>query len=229
MTFFSSPRLKVESHKDLSQSPYRIVESKPDDQLLLQAERRCKLNMTMGQIIYCSDLVLRIDEHEEVHNITEWLYESTDYRPINPDGCVIRHEMTTMVNDSIDFWEVHSNYILQGKLSVILVVWIALIVLTTFYCYFCEQRLFPSKRLQESQAGQNFSSEDGDHEIDTLAATTLESKAGAGHFQSNIISSAAALPKDNLRSRKERLASTCSCNSVASSSITGSVGPYRRF
>eukprot|EP00093_Oithona_nana_P013778 13778.XXX_30675_30117_1 [CDS] Oithona nana genome sequencing. len=168
--------------------------------------------MTMGQIIYCSDLVLRIDEHEEVHNITEWLYESTDYRPINPDGCVIRHEMTTM-----------------GKLSVILVVWIALIVLTTFYCYFCEQRLFPSKRLQESQAGQNFSSEDGDHEIDTLAATTLESKAGAGHFQSNIISSAAALPKDNLRSRKERLASTCSCNSVASSSITGSVGPYRRF
>lgn len=212
MTFFSSPRLKVESHKDLSQSPYRIVESKPDDQLLLQAERRCKLNMTMGQIIYCSDLVLRIDEHEEVHNITEWLYESTDYRPINPDGCVIRHEMTTM-----------------GKLSVILVVWIALIVLTTFYCYFCEQRLFPSKRLQESQAGQNFSSEDGDHEIDTLAATTLESKAGGGHFQSNIISSAAALPKDNLRSRKERLASTCSCNSVASSSITGSVGPYRRF
>jgi len=166
----------------------------------------------MGQIIYCSDLVLRIDEHEEVHNITEWLYESTDYRPINPDGCVIRHEMTTM-----------------GKLSVILVVWIALIVLTTFYCYFCEQRLFPSKRLQESQAGQNFSSEDGDHEIDTLAATTLESKAGGGHFQSNIISSAAALPKDNLRSRKERLASTCSCNSVASSSITGSVGPYRRF
>ena len=116
MTFFSSPRLKGESHKDLSQSPYRIVESKPDDQLLLQAERRCKLNMTMGQIIYCSDLVLRIDEHEEVHNITEWLYESTDYRPINPDGCVIRHEMTTMVNDSIDFWEVHSNYIITGEI-----------------------------------------------------------------------------------------------------------------
>jgi len=160
----------------------------------------------MGQIIYCSDLVLRIDEHEEVHNITEWLYESTEYRPINPDGCVIRHEMTTM-----------------GKLSVILVVWIALIVLTTFYCYFCEQRLFPTKRLQESQAAQNLSSED---DIDTLGAS-MESKGG-GHFQSNIIS-AAALPKDNLRSRKERLASTCSCNSVSSTSITGSVGPYRRF
>ena len=27
----------------------------------------------------------------------------------------------------------------------------------------------------------------------------------------------------------QRLASTCSCNSIASSSITGSVGPYRRF
>ena len=34
-----------------------------------------------------------------------------------------------------------------GKLSVILVVWLALIVLTTFYCYFCEQRLFPKQRL----------------------------------------------------------------------------------
>ena len=113
--------------------------------------------------------------------------------------------------------------LLQGKLSVILVVWIALIVLTTFYCYFCEQRLFPSKRLQESQAAQNLSSED---DIDTLGAS-MESKGG-GHFQSNIIS-AAALPKDNLRSRKERLASTCSCNSVSSTSITGSVGPYRRF
>merc|ERR1712083_420141 len=93
--------------------------------------------MSMGKIIYCSDLVLRIDVNEEVHNITEWLYESTDYRPINPEGCVIRHEVTTV-----------------GKLTVILVVWVALIVLTTFYCYFCEQRLFPqnkSKRLEESQ------------------------------------------------------------------------------
>ena len=26
--------------------------------------------MSMGQIIYCSDLVLRIDSEEEVHNIT---------------------------------------------------------------------------------------------------------------------------------------------------------------
>ena len=42
----------------------------------------------------------------------------------------------------------------QGKLTVILVVWVALIVLTTFYCYFCEQRLFPNnktQRLEESQ------------------------------------------------------------------------------
>jgi len=172
-------------------------------------KRRC-LNMSMGQIIYCSDLVLRIDSGEEVHNITEWLYESTEYRPVNPEGCVLRHEMTTL-----------------GKLSVILVVWIALIVLTTFYCYFCEQRLFPSKtkRLQESMT-QNLSSETGnDHLEDSTTSSKPDSK---GHnFQSNILS--ATLPKDNLRSRKERLASTCSCNSVASSSITGSVGPYRRF
>merc|ERR1712012_551208 len=168
-------------------------------------KRRC-LNMSMGQIIYCSDLVLRIDESEEVTNITEWLMESTEYRPVNPEGCVLRHEMTTL-----------------GKLSVILVVWIALIVLTTFYCYFCEQRLFPSKtkRLQESMT-QNLSSETGnDHLEDSTTSSKPDSK---GHnFQSNILS--ATLPKDNLRSRKERLASTCSCNSVASSSITGSVGP----
>ena len=185
--------------------------------------------MSMGQIIYCSDLVLRIDSGEEVHNITEWLYESTEYRPVNPEGCVLRHEMTTLVK--IFTWMVNPLMTkllwLQGKLSVILVVWIALIVLTTFYCYFCEQRLFPSKtkRLQESMA-QNLSSETGnDHLEDSTTSSKPDSK---GHnFQSNILS--ATLPKDNLRSRKERLASTCSCNSVASSSITGSVGPYRRF
>ena len=25
--------------------------------------------------------------------------------------------------------------------------WLALVVLTTFYCYFCEQRLFPKQKL----------------------------------------------------------------------------------
>ena len=57
--------------------------------------------MSMGKIIYCSDLVLRIDESEEVTNITEWLMESTEYRPVNPEGCVIRHEMTTLVKFKI--------------------------------------------------------------------------------------------------------------------------------
>lgn len=131
--------------------------------------------MTMGKIIYCSDLVLRIDESEDVTNITEWLMESTEYRPLNPEGCVVRQEMTTM-----------------GKLTVILVVWIALIVLTTFYCYFCEQRLFPSqkaKRLAESQFAQT---DEGGKEED--------SKNGFGHLIENM---AAALPKPKLRSRKE--------------------------
>merc|ERR1712012_814320 len=163
-------------------------------------KRRC-LNMSMGQIIYCSDLVLRIDESEEVTNITEWLMESTEYRPVNPEGCVIRHEMTTL-----------------GKLSVILVVWIALIILTTFYCYFCEQRLFPNKkalRLGEFANSKEMQKEEG----------SADEHSG-GFLHSNM---AASLPKVDRQSRKERLASTCSCNSVASSSITGSVGPYRRF
>ena len=34
-----------------------------------------------------------------------------------------------------------------GKLSVIFAAWLALVILTTFYCYFCEQRLFPKQRL----------------------------------------------------------------------------------
>ena len=29
----------------------------------------------------------------------------------------------------------------------IFVVWLALVILTTFYCYFCEQRLFPKQKL----------------------------------------------------------------------------------
>ena len=33
-----------------------------------------------------------------------------------------------------------------GKLYLIFVVWIALVVVTTFYCYFCEQRLFSKRR-----------------------------------------------------------------------------------
>ena len=34
-----------------------------------------------------------------------------------------------------------------GKLSVIMIVWMALVILTLFYCYFCEQRLFPKQRI----------------------------------------------------------------------------------
>lgn len=80
----------------------------------------------MGRIIYCSDLVLRVDDDEhEISNITEWLSDSTDFRPLYPDSCVLRHELSAV-----------------GKVTVILVVWIALIVLALFYCYFCEMRLF---------------------------------------------------------------------------------------
>ena len=70
-------------------------------------------------------------------------------------------------------------------------------MLTTFYCYFCEQRLFPSKskRLQESQAQNLTSTEDGDDDKDY-------DEKKSGHFQNNILT--AALPtKDKLRSRKE--------------------------
>ena len=90
----------------------------------------------MGKIIYCSDLVVRVDDEQDVSNITEWILSSMEFKPAYPDGCVVRSEMSTM-----------------GKLSVIMGVWAALIVLTTFYCYFCEQRLFPQQKLAESCAG----------------------------------------------------------------------------
>lgn len=163
----------------------------------------------MGQIIYCSDLVLRIDSEEEVHNITEWLYESTDYRPINPNGCVIRHEVTTV-----------------GKLTVILVVWVALIVLTTFYCYFCEQRLFPNNKTQRLEESQYSSSSEGGGD-----EKEEKSKSNLGNLLANM---AATIPKD-WRSRKERMTSSCSCNSIQSASSQESnntspkLGAYKRF
>lgn len=74
----------------------------------------------------------------------------------------------------------------------ILVVWIALIILTTFYCYFCEQRLFPNKkalRLGEFANSKEMQKEEG---------STDEHSGGFLH--SNM---AASLPKVDRQSRKE--------------------------
>ena len=68
-------------------------------------------------------------------------------------------------------------------------------MLTTFYCYFCEQRLFPhnkSKRLEESQYT---SSSEGGQDKDKED----ENKTHLGNLLSNMT---ACIPKD-LRSRKE--------------------------
>ena len=53
----------------------------------------------MSYIIYCSDLILRLEDPEEVGvgeltNITEWLHESTEFRPAYPEGCVLRQEVS---------------------------------------------------------------------------------------------------------------------------------------
>ena len=86
----------------------------------------------MGKIIYCSDLILRVDDEQEINNVTDFFTSYTEFRPTHPDDCVIRDEMSSM-----------------GKLGVIMSVWGALIVLTTIYCYFCEQRLFPQQALDD--------------------------------------------------------------------------------
>eukprot|EP00092_Neocalanus_flemingeri_P022919 GFUD01024848.1.p1 GENE.GFUD01024848.1~~GFUD01024848.1.p1 ORF type:complete len:181 (+),score=52.32 GFUD01024848.1:74-616(+) len=84
----------------------------------------------MGRIIHCSDLVIKIEDYVEISNITEWILESTDFRPVNPDTCEVR--------DELDRYE---------KLWVILMIWLFLVIISIFYCYFCEQRLFSSQKL----------------------------------------------------------------------------------
>ena len=87
-------------------------------------------NIAMGRIIHCSDLILRIPESQEVGNLTEWLYESTDFRPIKPETCEIRDELDN-----------------HQKILVIVMIWTFLVFLSIFYCYFCEQKLFPTQML----------------------------------------------------------------------------------
>merc|ERR1712241_723896 len=87
-------------------------------------------NISMGRIIHCSDLILRIAESQEVSNLTEWLYESTDFRPIKPETCEIRDELDN-----------------HQKILVIVMIWTFLVFLSIFYCYFCEQKLFPTQML----------------------------------------------------------------------------------
>ena len=49
-----------------------------------------KMFPTMGQIIFCDDLILRVDDKEDLTNVTEWLLESTEYRPATPESCQVR-------------------------------------------------------------------------------------------------------------------------------------------
>ena len=77
----------------------------------------------------------------------------------------------------------------------ILVVWVALIVLTTFYCYFCEQRLFPNKNKRLAESQYTSSKEGGGP--DDKDETTDELISG-----NRVANMTATLPKD-LRSRKE--------------------------
>merc|ERR1712154_134285 len=88
---------------------------------------------TMPRIIHCSDLILRINHSQEVINVTEWLHESTEFRPIKPETCEIRDELDN-----------------QQKILVIVMIWTFLVFLSIFYCYFCEQKLFPTGLVNRS-------------------------------------------------------------------------------
>ena len=47
-------------------------------------------------------------------------------------------------------------------------VWSALVILTTFYCYYCEQRLFPKGKLKEKNSGMNLNCCSGRIDVDAL-------------------------------------------------------------
>jgi len=86
----------------------------------------------VGRIIHCSDLILRVNDSQlqDIGNLTEWIIESTDFRPFKPDTCELRDELDS-----------------HQKVVVIAMIWTFLIFLSIFYCYFCEQKLFPSQKL----------------------------------------------------------------------------------
>ena len=86
----------------------------------------------VGRIIHCSDLILRINEtHEQdIGNLTEWILASTEFRPVKPETCEVRDELDS-----------------HQKVVVIVMIWSFLMFLSIFYCYFCEQKLFPSQKL----------------------------------------------------------------------------------
>ena len=93
----------------------------------------------MGRIIHCADLVLKVDDDTVIGNISQWILESTEFRPTNMETCTIRDEMDT-----------------YQKLWLIMVVWLTLVLLSFLYCYFCEQRLFQgSQRLSSNTSSFN--------------------------------------------------------------------------
>ena len=103
----------------------------------------------MGRIIHCADLVLKVDDDAVIGNLSQWIMESTEFRPTNMETCTIRDEMST-----------------YQKLWLILVVWLTLVLLSFLYCYFCEQRLFQgSQRLFDRSQARQISSK---HAFDNL-------------------------------------------------------------
>ena len=67
---------------------------------------------------------------QEIGNLTEWIIQSTEYRPVKPDSCDIRDELDS-----------------NQKVMVIVMIWTFFIIVSIFYCYFCEQKLFPGQKL----------------------------------------------------------------------------------
>ena len=65
--------------------------------------KNLKMFSTMGQIIFCDDLILRVDDKEDLTNVTEWLLESTEYRPASPESCTVRSDFT-FFNTKWTFW-----------------------------------------------------------------------------------------------------------------------------
>ena len=80
--------------------------------------KNLKMFSTMGQIIFCDDLILRVDDKEDLTNVTEWLLESTEYRPASPESCTVRSDFT-FFNTKWTFWTLTHSLPMLRHLQVI--------------------------------------------------------------------------------------------------------------
>ena len=106
-------------------------------------------------------------------------------------------------------------------------VWSALVILTTFYCYYCEQRLFPKGKLKEKSggSGMNLNCCTGRIDADALLSgqTAIRSSLAADPLEEEGYVAVAADNRQNNRDMSSSMHKTVSQSSLMSSTPTPKV------